>query len=342
MKKLLLFLIFPFCISHINAGTYQEMLKPGNKWSVLYEFMPMCGMQLIYTTSLDLVGDTVIESKTYNKMRGILLSEDRDKNRFKDTIYAASLREDIQEQKIYIRYPGKGEELLYNFNVKMGDTLKVISDYTYVYGLLNKTIRFVGNVDTSTIAGIHGKKIIITDTLYYDTKLPDQIIHNKVGREVDVWCEGVGSLYGPIGLSTSNLPQRNFVRHNSKQCTPQNINANSDYYILLCFWNGSNFLYHNPYYYLSYNSCENAYSNLSDLENKLIENLSVYPNPTKGLVEIKSESGVELAELYDSIGNRIMTTIQNTLDLSSLSRGVYFVKVTTLSGKIKTVKIVKQ
>lgn len=333
-------MIFPFCISQINAGAYQEMLKPGNKWNVLFFEIPMCGGGgFVYTTTLELTGDTVIESKSYKKMRGVLLTEDWTKMQYRDTICAASLREDVQEQKVYVRYPGKDEELLYNFNVKVGDTVKVMSDYTYVYGLLDKTIRFVSEIDSFTFAGIKGRKITISDSLFYqrvDPQTKDTTIY-KYGYPIDTLYEGMGMLSGPIELSTSNIAYHR-VRTKIKQCGQSSIRNIGYGYSLQCFWNGYDRLYHNPNSELT--ECEYAYT--VGIKDQFIEGLSVYPNPTKGVVEIKSESGIEWSELFDSIGNRIMSTTETTLDLSLLPRGIYFIKVSTLSGITKTVKFVKQ
>ncbi|MFZ4454802.1 MAG: T9SS type A sorting domain-containing protein [Bacteroidales bacterium] len=339
MKKLLLLLIFPFCFSQIKAGNYQEMLKSGNKWNVLYNEIATCGGAFAYTTSLELTGDTVIESQTYKKMRGILFTEDRNKVQFRDTMYLAGLREDVQEQKVYVRYPNKEEELLYNFNVDVGDTIKIFDVYKS-YEFTYKTIRFVSAIDSETINGTIIKKISLSDTLYTDVyrSYNNTTEHYKEMRSKYEWYEGIGTLQSPIELSTSNLVYHRIIGSRIKQCLQSKTQYSDFGYSLQCFWNGNSLLYHNPDPLLT--ECEYAYT--VGIKDQFIEGISVFPNPTKGVVEIKSESGVEWAELFDSIGNRIMTTTQTTLDLSSLPRGIYFIRVTTLSGKIKTVKILKQ
>lgn len=71
------------------------------------------------------------------------------------------------------------------------------------------------------------------------------------------------------------------------------------------------------------------------------ETISLYPNPTSGIVNIKSAAGIDKVELYDLQG-RLLQVQQNgadTVDLSGRAKGIYFIKIATASG-IKTEKIV--
>jgi len=71
----------------------------------------------------------------------------------------------------------------------------------------------------------------------------------------------------------------------------------------------------------------------------------VYPNPTTG--ELKIENGelkIESIEIFDIYGKNIFNfqlSIFNSINISHLPAGVYFVKITTETGTI-TQKIVKQ
>lgn len=107
-------------------------------------------------------------------------------------------------------------------------------------------------------------------------------------------------------------------------------------FTLLCFWRDSTKLYHNS----EFTECEYAYK--VGIEEQLSDGISIYPNPTKGVVNVKVSSGIEQIELFDAQGKRIMSTTKATLDLSGLPNGLYFVKVHTASDVIKVQKIVKQ
>jgi hypothetical protein len=86
--------------------------------------------------------------------------------------------------------------------------------------------------------------------------------------------------------------------------------------------------------------------------------VSVFPNPTSGMVTIESEAvpaagrvGVRSVEVYNLSGLRynFFVTLsgvemreKRSLDLTNLSKGVYFLKVELENGEVVTDKIVKQ
>jgi len=53
---------------------------------------------------------------------------------------------------------------------------------------------------------------------------------------------------------------------------------------------------------------------------------SIYPNPSNTIVYIRNQDK-KRKELYNSIGQMILTTIENEIDVSRLERGVYYLKV---------------
>lgn len=80
---------------------------------------------------------------------------------------------------------------------------------------------------------------------------------------------------------------------------------------------------------------------------ELQEEVSIYPNPTSDYVHIKFPKNVSKASILilDVLGKKIFQKniyeSQNKIDLSSLSEGVYFVKI-TLNSESKTFKIIKE
>lgn len=64
-------------------------------------------------------------------------------------------------------------------------------------------------------------------------------------------------------------------------------------------------------------------------------NINVYPNPAEGFVNVKAE-GLKNVELIDMMGRVISrnesSETMTTIDLSSLTSGIYFLRVTTESG----------
>lgn len=79
--------------------------------------------------------------------------------------------------------------------------------------------------------------------------------------------------------------------------------------------------------------------------NKLhIEDLNVYPNPTKDILNISAKKEISEIEIFNLSGQRVLNkknSIINSVDLSAFPRGNYILKVR--SGKNqKTFKVVKQ
>ena len=77
-------------------------------------------------------------------------------------------------------------------------------------------------------------------------------------------------------------------------------------------------------------------------QNNLLD-FSVYPNPTTGILNIKSETTIVQIEIHNLLGQLVLSnTNQNTIDISRVSQGVYFIKVKDENGNIGSQKIVKK
>lgn len=73
---------------------------------------------------------------------------------------------------------------------------------------------------------------------------------------------------------------------------------------------------------------------------------SVSPNPVKNNLKIVSQSTLDSIEIYNQLGQRVMEVkanalSNNTIDLSSLHSGMYFITVNA-QGKKQTIKIIKE
>jgi len=102
------------------------------------------------------------------------------------------------------------------------------------------------------------------------------------------------------------------------------------------------------YYVTSYaNDCESAplailfdedAASTSDFE---FSNLVIYPNPSSDIIYIGGVEGIDKIVLYDITGKMIFTTQNNTIDISSLSDGLYLIEIFKGNSK-KVSKIVKK
>jgi len=60
---------------------------------------------------------------------------------------------------------------------------------------------------------------------------------------------------------------------------------------------------------------------------------SAYPNPTNGMVHVKSDNPIQVLEIRDLTGKILLsTTQQNSIDISSLPTGLYLLRTTTAAG----------
>lgn len=83
------------------------------------------------------------------------------------------------------------------------------------------------------------------------------------------------------------------------------------------------------------------YDPTAAINNNAIDGLRVYPNPAKDIVTIATDAGAtKNVQVFDIVGKKVMeNTIQNTLNISGLNKGVYILKIEE-NGKIATKKLV--
>lgn len=87
----------------------------------------------------------------------------------------------------------------------------------------------------------------------------------------------------------------------------------------------------------AYFDVDSNWTSINDVETYTY---SIYPNPTAGIATISGN--VKGFAVYDMNGRYVYTANGNVIDITNLSRGVYFVRITSTDSSVKTVKIVKQ
>ncbi|MGH1518732.1 choice-of-anchor J domain-containing protein [Chryseobacterium sp. JK1] len=70
--------------------------------------------------------------------------------------------------------------------------------------------------------------------------------------------------------------------------------------------------------------------------------VSLYPNPTKGEINIKTDKKVKSTSIVDMSGKTINTSNSEKADISSLPKGTYLLKVDFADGTSTTEKVIKQ
>ena len=78
---------------------------------------------------------------------------------------------------------------------------------------------------------------------------------------------------------------------------------------------------------------------LSDYNFSIVDNINLYPNPSKGILNFDKEFSGESVSIYDYLGRRILQSKNkeaNFIDISGFENGVYFIELT--HNDLKVVK----
>jgi hypothetical protein len=67
----------------------------------------------------------------------------------------------------------------------------------------------------------------------------------------------------------------------------------------------------------------------------------LFPNPAQKVITLKINGSFNQIEIFDSRGRLILVSKQKTIDISTLSSGIYFAKVVAKSGVLFTGKFIK-
>ncbi len=67
----------------------------------------------------------------------------------------------------------------------------------------------------------------------------------------------------------------------------------------------------------------------------------MYPNPALSNVSLQTAEPIEQVQLYDITGKLVMETDQDQIDVSELSKGLYFVQISTTAGRASKRLVVK-
>jgi hypothetical protein len=87
----------------------------------------------------------------------------------------------------------------------------------------------------------------------------------------------------------------------------------------------------------------NPFPNNLSTEEFITQNVKIYPNPVNDFLNIESLNSIQHIDIVDISGRIIKTSTDNTLEMSSLTKGIYFVKIYfENSNQSITKKIIKQ
>ncbi|MDD2634822.1 MAG: T9SS type A sorting domain-containing protein [Bacteroidales bacterium] len=78
----------------------------------------------------------------------------------------------------------------------------------------------------------------------------------------------------------------------------------------------------------------------SDVPENIINKISITPNPTNGIINIKGQN-INNITIFDNIGKELISTRNTSIDMSKYPSGMYFVKISSNNQTI-TKKLIKQ
>lgn len=70
--------------------------------------------------------------------------------------------------------------------------------------------------------------------------------------------------------------------------------------------------------------------------------VAVYPNPTTGIFTIETALDVKQIDVYNALGQKVLTTNNKQINLQAAANGIYFVTVTTTNNLTGTYKLIKK
>lgn len=82
---------------------------------------------------------------------------------------------------------------------------------------------------------------------------------------------------------------------------------------------------------------------VTTLKNKTIDNFFVFPNPTNNIITVSSQQIIQEIQVVDIVGKSVITiSNSNTVDLSGMAPGIYFLTMQFANGANGNSKILKQ
>jgi len=165
MKRLLLFLSFASLIVIANAQTYYPLVDTNSLWSTITSYQDQEPEANTYFTKFN--EDTIINTYHYFK---VFITYDSTLINWSNNGY---IREDSNKKIYYTGDATQPEELLYDFNLVINDTITINS-----FSIKEK----VDSINSINISGKPRKRFYLS------------AIHGAG----DVWIEGIGSLLGVL------------------------------------------------------------------------------------------------------------------------------------------------
>ncbi len=212
--------------------------------------------------------------------------------------------------------------------------------------------------------------------VYMDISTPVNIapiiINNNICDTIDVYTGDttrvmiMDTVQFPIGASTPEINQTvttTFYSPDTLAFTYDTVMNTSTYQKFMCTFIATNLPAGLHYLYVT--ATDNGVPAMTTIDTIVIRSdfypgvttgihtvnnaatISVYPNPADGWITLKHNMGSSaILTITDLIGQKVIseqvTNKEQTIDISKLSKGIYFATISNKEGKTKTIKVVKE
>ena len=291
MKRLFLFLTILSSFSSFS----QNFVQDHKQWNVIIEAFGIGGISKA-TEIYSISGDTLIYDHTYYK---IYVSFDSLIN----SIYKGAIREE-NNQVFYVNNFGE-EGVLYDFNLEVGDTTYLITDYTYND---ERVMAIVDSIELVEIGGVFRNKFWIHNDLSWDAH--------------DYWLDGIGSNNGLL----------NTFIHYYWICPYWQLSC--------CFENGVQIFQHE-----SLDCYSNTVGIEEIYQNQVLISPNPIGSGNSLLIQMPEKTKISFIECFDLSGNLIFKHTLDlrseiAIQLPDLKSGIYLLKIHPENGSIISKKIV--
>lgn len=310
MKRIVVLFIF-VCFAKINvAQLYQPFPTDSSMWREwAYDVDASYNDTWDYQYFIE--GDTIIAGNNYHKILYTGTYHHVSWTSYSINYvnqYKGAFREDTAKHILFFPYGDTTEYVLYDFNLSIGDTLT--QSYLNSFGSGN----WVSAIDSILVGGQYHKRYHISN----DTAAASWNL-NYVS-----FIEGVGSTFGLLGLGGGSLWPV-FERESHLSCYTHNgITEYTD---------------------STTTSCNPIIIGVTEQSDETP--ISIFPNPTTGIINLKTPTFEKTQiEIFDVLGKTIyqkeISTPETEINLSSLPKGVYFLKAISGNKRSTTQKIILQ
>jgi hypothetical protein len=308
MNQKLFVFITVFCavplLLPLRAQQPVSPFKDSCEWSVSrYKFRTM---------GSDTLKDDKIWLKVYRDQSNTPFSFDAGRAE----LYAL-VRYDSAEKRLYGMHPSNSagnEFLMYDFSMKVGDTVDVVSYKRTLEGrdLSMKAIRIGPANDSVTLS--NGEKRAILHMQMYNPEEP----WNQLFKSV--WIEGIGSDFGLFSPDYGS----------SYSCRYERL-------VLLCYAENGETLLELPENDINDSvkgDCFNSDMGLKVPETCSKSSVEVFPNPASGQIWLRDAQGtLQSLQVFNAVGQEVLRQnlegSEQVVNISTLAKGVYFLKIGT-------------